>query len=129
MPGEGPGAALRVDARARCRARASDAGILHRRGSVRDVALRTASTGPARWALSRLRLAVLAAVVIAVVSGAFLWNRPGATDQPAINSVAVLPFDNTAQDPDIEYIGDGLTDGLIDHLARAKSLTVRRAPP
>ena len=80
---------------------------------------------PARWALSRLRLAVLAAVAIAVVSSAFLWNRRDGTDQPAITSVAVLPFENTAQDPEIEYIGNGLTDGLIDHLARAKSLKVQ----
>ena len=64
-------------------------------------------------------------MAIAVVSGAFLWNRRGGTDQPAINSVAVLPFESSAQDPDIEYIADGLTDGLIDHLARAKSLKVQ----
>ena len=40
------------------------------------------------------------------------------------NSVAVLPFENTAQDPDIDYIGDGLTDALIDHLSRVGSLKV-----
>ena len=79
----------------------------------------------ARWALSRLRLAVLAAVILAVASGAFLWNRRDGTGQPALNSVAVLPFESSAQDPNIEYIADGLTDGLIDHLARAKSLKVQ----
>ena len=36
----------------------------------------------------------------------------------------MLPFENTAQDPDIDYIGDGLTDGLIDHLSRVESLKV-----
>ena len=36
----------------------------------------------------------------------------------------MLPFENTDQDPDIDYIADGLTDGLIDHLTRAKSLKV-----
>ena len=51
----------------------------------------------------------------------------GGTSPPAINSVAVLPFENNAQDPDIEYIADGLTDGLIDHLTRAKSLKVHGA--
>ena len=79
---------------------------------------------PARWAPSRRRLAVLAAVVIAVASGALLWNRREATGPPAIDSVAVLPFEHSAQDQDIEYIAAGLTDGLIDHLTRAKSLKV-----
>ena len=37
----------------------------------------------------------------------------------------MLPFESSAQDPDIEYIADGLTDGLIDHLARARSLNVQ----
>jgi TolB-like protein/tetratricopeptide (TPR) repeat protein/tRNA A-37 threonylcarbamoyl transferase component Bud32 len=79
----------------------------------------------ARRALSRLRLAALAAVALAVASGAFLWNRRDGTGPPALTSVAVLPFESSAQDPDIAYIADGLTDGLIDHLARAKSLKVQ----
>ena len=36
----------------------------------------------------------------------------------------MLPFDNTEHDPEIDYIADGLTDGLIDHLSRAQSLKV-----
>ena len=76
-----------------------------------------------RRTLSKLRLAVLAAVAVAVASGAFLWNRWKGTGPP-ITSIAVLPFENSAQDQDIEYIAEGLTDGLIDHLTRAKSLKV-----
>jgi serine/threonine protein kinase/tetratricopeptide (TPR) repeat protein len=83
------------------------------------------AAAPARPALSRLRVAAAAAVVIATVaSGALLWNRWDSAGLPAISSVAVLPFENTAQDQEIEYIGDGLTDGLIDHLSRAESLKV-----
>jgi TolB-like protein/tetratricopeptide (TPR) repeat protein len=67
---------------------------------------------------------VTAAVIVAIAAaGAFVWDRWDA-GLPAITSVAVLPFDNAADDPDIEYIGEGLTDGLIDHLARAQSLKV-----
>jgi TolB-like protein len=66
--------------------------------------------------------AVAAAVVVAAVSaGVLLWNT---WSLPAIHSVAVLPFDNPADDPDIEYICDGMTDGLIDHVSRAQSLKV-----
>ena len=70
--------------------------------------------------------AVMVAVIAAVASGGLLLlrNRESGAALPAITSVAVLPFDNTARDPDIDYISDGLTDGLIDHLSRAESLTV-----
>ena len=75
-----------------------------------------------RPGLSRLWVAIATAVVIAVAAaGAFLWKSRGAA-LPAISSVAVLPFDN--QDPEIDYIADGLTDGLIDHLTRAEPLKV-----
>ena len=63
-------------------------------------------------------------VVLAVVASALLWNRWNGAASPEVNSVAVLPFENTAQDPDIDYIGDGLTDALIDHLSRVGSLKV-----
>jgi TolB-like protein/tetratricopeptide (TPR) repeat protein/predicted Ser/Thr protein kinase len=79
----------------------------------------------ARPALSRLWIAMLATVVIAVAAaGAYFWNQWHRAALPAITSVAVLPFENTAQDPAIEYIADGLTDGVIDHLTRAKPLKV-----
>jgi TolB-like protein len=72
---------------------------------------------------ARTWIAVLAMVVLAAVAaGRFLWDK---WTGPTINSVAVLPFDNTADDPEIDYIADGLTDGLIDHLSRAQSLTVK----
>jgi len=79
----------------------------------------TISTRPS---LSRRWVAVLAAVVVAAASaGVLLWNW---WSLPAITSIAVLPFDNMVHDPEIDYIGDGMTDGLIDHLSRARSLTV-----
>jgi serine/threonine-protein kinase len=82
-----------------------------------------AKAGPARRVHGRTGIAVLAAIVLAAAAaGAFLWNR---WSRPAITSVAVLPFDNTAGDPTIDYIGDGLTDSLIDHLSRVESLTVK----
>ena len=82
-----------------------------------------AKAGPLLRVRARTWIAVLAAVVLAAgAAGGFLWNR---WSRPAINSVAVLPFDNTAEDPEIDYIGDGLTDGLINHLSRAESLTVK----
>ena len=82
-----------------------------------------AKAPPARRVRARTWMAGLAAAVLAVVAaGAILWQG---WSRPAITSVAVLPFDNSAADPSVDYIGDGLTDRLIDHLARASSLTVK----
>jgi eukaryotic-like serine/threonine-protein kinase len=67
------------------------------------------------------KAAAAAAVVAAVWVSVLLWNG---WSPPAITSIAVLPFNNTADDQEIDYICDGMTDGLIDHLSRAQSLIV-----
>src|SRR5262249_33485659 len=42
----------------------------------------------------------------------------------AINSVAVLPFENLTTDPSLEYVPDGLAQDLINNLSRFPSLKV-----
>ena len=42
-----------------------------------------------------------------------------------IDSVAVLPFANVTADPNAEYLSDGLTDDLINSLAKLPDLAVR----
>jgi TolB-like protein/Tfp pilus assembly protein PilF len=41
-----------------------------------------------------------------------------------IDSLAVLPFENLSGDPDIEYLGDGLTESIINSLSQAPSVQV-----
>jgi len=36
-------------------------------------------------------------------------------------SIAVLPFHNLSSDPNLEYMSDGLTDEIINHLFKVKS--------
>ena len=82
----------------------------------------SAAVRPARRVHTRTWIAMLAVVLAAGTAAAWLWND---WRRPAIRSVAVLPFDNTARDSEIDYIGSGLSDGLIDHLSRVTSLTVK----
>jgi serine/threonine protein kinase/tetratricopeptide (TPR) repeat protein len=43
---------------------------------------------------------------------------------PRIHSVAVLPFVNVSADPNIEYLADGLTEGIISSLSRLPEVRV-----
>ncbi len=73
----------------------------------------------------------LFAVVIAVVSGAaafYYFTRGNVsnnqTSDAPIDSIAVLPFENAAQDADAEYLSDGITESLINRLSQLSSLKV-----
>jgi TolB-like protein len=79
---------------------------------------------PAPAARRRLAGAALAAgAVLAVALAAAGVVRFRASPAP-IASLAVLPFQNATGEPDLEYLGDGLTDSLIDQVARLPSVTV-----
>jgi TolB-like protein/tetratricopeptide (TPR) repeat protein len=60
-------------------------------------------------------------VVAALGLGVWTWYG---RSSPAIESLAVLPFQNLGQDPETEYLGDGVTESLIAHLSRVPSLKV-----
>jgi serine/threonine-protein kinase len=41
-----------------------------------------------------------------------------------IQSVAVLPFENVSRDPELEYLSEGITESLINHMAMVPGLRV-----
>ncbi|HKX31078.1 MAG TPA: protein kinase [Blastocatellia bacterium] len=63
-------------------------------------------------------LVLVGAVLLAVVLYRSFW-----ADQP-IDSVAVLPFKNVSADPNVEYLGAGITESLITSLSRLPKLKV-----
>jgi serine/threonine-protein kinase len=65
------------------------------------------------------RYASVAEFVAALQSTAQVAPSPAAT-----RSVAVLPFVNASPDPENEYLSDGITDELIDALAKVDGLRV-----
>lgn len=67
-------------------------------------------------------IAGAAAVVALVVLGAVYARKASAN---SIDSVAVMPFTNSGGNADSEYLGDGLTDSLIDGLAHVPKLKVK----
>ncbi|MBE7515206.1 MAG: winged helix-turn-helix domain-containing protein [Chloracidobacterium sp.] len=80
---------------------------------------------PRRPLKQRLWLAAFALVLAGV--GAFaVWYFAFGRVRPAadIDSVAVMPFENSTRSADMEYLGDGIAESLINDLSRLSGLKV-----
>src|SRR5260370_3070401 len=66
-------------------------------------------------------IAVIAVVLGAVGLFAYLHAR---NTEVAIDSLAVLPFDNQNRDPNTEYLADGVTESIINSLTQLPNLKV-----
>ena len=86
---------------------------------------KTIASGAAipRWSRRTIVISAiaLASVVALIAVGAFYFGSSGRT---RINSVAVLPFSNASGDPSMEYLSDGITEGVIDRLSGLPNVKV-----
>ncbi|HEX7062940.1 MAG TPA: winged helix-turn-helix domain-containing protein [Woeseiaceae bacterium] len=86
---------------------------------VRSRRLRSA----APWLAAALTLALAAATWLSSNGGG---GKPRTPPDPrlAANGIAVLPFANLSDDPELEYFSDGLSEELIHRLATVDALAV-----
>ena len=63
----------------------------------------------------------LVSIIALIAVGAFYF---GSRSRTRINSVAVLPFANATGDPSMEYLSDGITEGVIDRLSGLPTVKV-----
>ena len=82
-----------------------------------------------RQATGPRQLAVLVAVALVVVSGAWFglqWFKAPPTQEVSstIPSVAVLPFDDLSAEHNLGYLGDGVAEDIITALSRFPDLAV-----
>lgn len=74
--------------------------------------------------LAAVIIAVVAVVAIAAAAfGLRSYFQPSTSDA-AIDSIAVLPFENQNNDPEMEYRSDGLTESIINSLAQLPNVRV-----
>jgi TolB-like protein/DNA-binding winged helix-turn-helix (wHTH) protein len=94
-----------------------------------EPAARAAAQPPVLPAISRgkshkkgLLLAVRVLSLALVAGGAIYYFTIGR--QPAVDSVAVLPFLNVSADPETEFLSDGITNSIANSLAQLPRLRV-----
>jgi TolB-like protein/predicted Ser/Thr protein kinase/thioredoxin-like negative regulator of GroEL len=82
---------------------------------------------PGRRRTRRRRLMVAmvgaAAAVALAIGGVRVWNGQGGP----IDSIAVLPMENATGNPSLEYLSDGITEGVIRELSPVPGLKVMSA--
>ncbi|MGA8622543.1 MAG: protein kinase [Candidatus Sulfotelmatobacter sp.] len=91
--------------------------------SAATVAEAAASTHSHR----RLWGVVAVAAVVALVGAAFLaWRslHSRSSDATPIHSIAVLPFANASKDPEMDYLGEGISEEITNSLSRLPNLQV-----
>ena len=88
--------------------------------SGRVVALSAALTTKRKLRARAAVIVVLLVVLGAVISGYYLLLRA----PTEIDSVAVLPLANATSNPELDYLADGITDGVINRLSRLPRLRV-----
>ncbi len=102
------------------------------RATASDPALHRMSAGhPFSWRLIGLIAAVLliggigASVYLLTRGGNRANNGKAAEEGRVFKAVAVLPFVNDSQDPNQEYLSDGVAEGIIDNLSRLRKKPLR----
>jgi serine/threonine-protein kinase len=75
--------------------------------------------------IKRHKLAAVIAVVALIIGGVFLAAYLHARNtEVAIESIAVLPFENQNRDASVEWLSDGVTESIINNLAQLPNLRV-----
>lgn len=75
----------------------------------------------------RKAFVVMAAIiVVSLLAGGIYWSRWSRSKNNApIESIAVMPFINGSNNPDVEYLSDGMAETLINSLSQLPNLSVK----
>ena len=91
----------------------TDAGTARKASGVGHL---TSGGSRRRWGVL---LTAAGAIILAAALGYYLYSARGGE---AIDSIAVMPFVNVGNDPNAEYLSDGISDSLINSLSQLPNL-------
>jgi serine/threonine protein kinase/predicted Zn-dependent protease len=68
----------------------------------------------------------LPVIAVLAAAGFLVWRylRPHTSGAATIQSIAVLPFANASKDPEMDYLGEGLSEEITNSLSRIPDLQV-----
>jgi TolB-like protein/Tfp pilus assembly protein PilF len=86
----------------------------------------SAAIGASRRSRSGRKLVLIVALAVLVVLGVarYIAYRHARDSEVAIDSIAVLPFENQNRDASVEWLSDGVTESIINNLAQLPNLRV-----
>jgi serine/threonine protein kinase/tetratricopeptide (TPR) repeat protein len=86
-----------------------------------------AEAGASTHSHRRLWRVVSGAATVVLVGAAILaWRslHSGTSETASIHSIAVLPFANASKDPEMDYLGEGISEEITNSLSRLPNLQV-----
>jgi len=89
-----------------------------------DLARATAGPSWLRWVRSPAALALVVLVAALALALPFYWHRNLTTSSPPEKSIAVLPFLDLSETKDQEYFCDGMSEEILEALAKVDGLRV-----
>ncbi len=95
---------------------------VHRKG-YQFIAPLTDATRTAKRGLRTLQFALVISAVGILILAISFWVKPTEPQYPP-DSIAVLPFVNMSSDPQQEYFSDGISEELLNQLAKIPELQV-----
>jgi len=95
--------------------------VVHHGNRLASIGSRSSGERPITNIYRHRRAGILALLTLTMVIAGILYF---VTRGEAIDSVAILPFENESADPNSEYLSDGISDSIINSLSQLPNLRV-----